>query len=1087
MIETTRVRHSIAQGSLVKVVTNDLGPAKLVGYSGDMVEVEYFYSVARRERVQVAASSVVPVRLEQKTRVYMYSQLHEGWLIGRIDRWIDSRYEVHMPNRGLLYKEESEIYVRCYCPIDDPAELLAAKAFETPFFHRRRSQLVHWLIEQRAVSRGMSGLLSANVHLLAHQVEVVRRVLEDPIQRYLLADEVGLGKTIEAGAILRQFLLDETQGDALVVVPGFLLEQWRTELFGKLSLGNFKNRIHLMALEQVERDVKKINYRFVIFDEAHHVAALAAKNRSSEQARFQVCCRLAHGAEHLLLLSATPVLNNEQDFLGMLHLLDPATYKLNDLEAFRVRVQRRQEIGRMLLAFRENLDPFVLARTSRKLKEVFADDALLQQKLTPLLTGQIEGEEQNRIVRSVHSHIAETYRLHRRMLRNRRESLADLLPPRFDREQRRRNFQVEYDLDERPGELIVLLEQWCLGVVAELDGGSLAPWLEIFTVLVCATGTWLAVLNAVLDARSTKRVCPQLAAEFGQHVAQSLAEIPLFDGEEAILAAMQQVIACESEMGDRFEHLRQVIERNRRRNGLTLPPPKMVVFTGFKVTGIELVTRLRQAFGEKVIASHLASDERLAVERSLETFRCRPECCVLVCDPSGEEGRNLQFADILVHFDLPWSPNRLEQRIGRLDRIGRRLAVQSVVFPGAESSLNAAWFELMRDGFGVFERSIASLQFYVDEKLPILAAGLLHEGIQVCSQIGKIREEIAVEQVRIQEQNALDEIDVLDQQASDYFNQLCTHDANHLAMRKSIDGWLQEALKFGAWEVDTPVPDILRYGRNSRTLVPNDDIHRYFAPFLEKEVSFSRDSVQQKPGTQLLRAGHGLIDALSRHIRLDDRGQAFALWRLESSRDPDESNDWTGFRFDFVVETDLEGVRQVLLVHALADSGLKAVKRLADSLFPPHVETLFIDSHLQIVEDRQFLKVLQAPAVKGRDTNLTQHRHLIDTYISADAWPQLCIQAKQAAQIQLQATLAYRERSERATALARHTLDNRLTLLRLRLERQPEIQQALLAELRTEEAVADLLVMGIESPRLTLDSTGFFVVSGRLPNLQEEE
>ncbi|NJL11517.1 MAG: DEAD/DEAH box helicase [Calothrix sp. SM1_7_51] len=88
----------------------------------------------------------------------------------------------------------------------------------------------------------MTGVLSANIQLLPHQVEVVRRVLSDPIQRYLLADEVGLGKTIEAGAIIRQYFLDNPSGDVLVLAPQYLLEQWRLEMETKFYISQFSDR-----------------------------------------------------------------------------------------------------------------------------------------------------------------------------------------------------------------------------------------------------------------------------------------------------------------------------------------------------------------------------------------------------------------------------------------------------------------------------------------------------------------------------------------------------------------------------------------------------------------------------------------------------------------------------------------------------------------------------------------------------------------------------------------------------------------------------------------------------------------------------
>src|SRR5207245_1171143 len=107
---------------------------------------------------------------------------------------------------------EQSVFVRCEVPIGDPTETLIYKAQETPFFHDRRFAFVRSLIAQRAACRGMTGLLSSRIELYPHQVEVARRILQDPVQRYLLSDEVGLGKTVEAGIVLRQFLLDDPSG-----------------------------------------------------------------------------------------------------------------------------------------------------------------------------------------------------------------------------------------------------------------------------------------------------------------------------------------------------------------------------------------------------------------------------------------------------------------------------------------------------------------------------------------------------------------------------------------------------------------------------------------------------------------------------------------------------------------------------------------------------------------------------------------------------------------------------------------------------------------------------------------------------------
>ena len=195
-------------------VTPDLGIGKLISGDHCLAQVRLFHSIARQEVRGYPPAALKRIQLQQETRVYV--DTGQGWRIGRVvDQYgqlDDGGYDylVQFPNRQFQRCSERELEVRCLWPHPDPTEVLAKGGMETQFWHDRRQQLLDVLIRQRAASRGMSGLLSSRIELVRHQVEVVRRVLEDPLQRYLLADEVGLGKTIEAGCILRQTLLAET-------------------------------------------------------------------------------------------------------------------------------------------------------------------------------------------------------------------------------------------------------------------------------------------------------------------------------------------------------------------------------------------------------------------------------------------------------------------------------------------------------------------------------------------------------------------------------------------------------------------------------------------------------------------------------------------------------------------------------------------------------------------------------------------------------------------------------------------------------------------------------------------------------------
>ncbi|MCC3533901.1 MAG: hypothetical protein JGK03_06775 [Microcoleus sp. PH2017_25_DOB_D_A] len=258
--------------SAEKSPNNDLGIGKVTELSYSTATVEYFCSIGQRLEKILPLTSLSRVRLPPQTRCYIQPENQDTWIIGRIFDWDEDKslYRIDLPDKKIALVAEQEIYVRCNLPIDDPIETLAMKGQETPYFHDRRLAFVRCLIQQGAVSRGMTGLISANIDLYPHQVEVVRRVLEDPIQRYLLADEVGLGKTIEAGAILRQYLLDEPQGRAVVIVPQYLREQWLQELENKFYLSDFlsefADRVQVLAVEDVDRVSPNAALGFLILD-----------------------------------------------------------------------------------------------------------------------------------------------------------------------------------------------------------------------------------------------------------------------------------------------------------------------------------------------------------------------------------------------------------------------------------------------------------------------------------------------------------------------------------------------------------------------------------------------------------------------------------------------------------------------------------------------------------------------------------------------------------------------------------------------------------------------------------------------------
>ncbi|MCC3566032.1 MULTISPECIES: protein DpdE [unclassified Microcoleus] len=1106
-------------GSLVRSPKNDMGIGKVVEVSHPDAIVEYFCSVKNRIRKTVPLSLLQEARLQRQTRCYLWSTSQERWIIGRVYDWDEDKleYEIDLPDSQSLQAVEAELYVRCNIPIADPIDILAVKGQETPYFHDRRLAFVQSAIEQRAVSRGMTGLISANIDLYPHQVEVVRRVLEDPIVRYLLADEAGLGKTVEAGTILRQFLLDDANGRAVVIVPKYLLEQWRQELENKFYLSHFADRVQLVSLSEINQISRNANLDFLIVDEAQELAAMANSSDRNQQQSFELCQKLAHKSKNLLLLSATPVIGREQDFLTMLHLLDPTTYRVDDLQSFKAQVQNRQEIGRTLLDFRETTQPAVLQTKLAQLRTLFAKDdyliALAKELEKSLKTK--ETEEKSRLIRTIRTHVRDTYRLHRRILRNRRDAVEDVI---FDRDTVPK---AEYDLnDEQWSEIQTVLDKW------RAAAPKSSEYQRIFLLFFRASGTWLNVLERVIKARLQKKSSPELDREFGQSDTAILTKTALFSEERELLETLLNTVSKVEEGFDRLGLLRIAILRflavalkvpreyhsnprdllSRIQQQIKRPIPgerfpKIAIFTSFTTTCQEIAENLAKIFGKKAIASHDMTKSADDVEANLHRFKTEPHCFVLVCDRSAETGVNLQFIDWLVHFDLPWFPNQLEQRLSRVDRIGSKMGVQFCLFAGPDmpDSPHEAWFQVLKNGFDIFNKSIASLQFYAETKLITLEEKLFTEGAKgLSSELESIKTEIEQEKIKIDEQYALDEIDILDDSASQYFESLDNCDARHKEMQRAAEGWLCQALHFK--QVEHPsISGLVRYQPTQKTLIPSKDLTTQLVPYCQQYGSYNRRIAHQNTDVVLYRTGEGLIDALGAYVRWDDRGQAFAMWRHDESWDAAEGKEWFGFQFNYSIQTDVQPAAQVLQAQNIENYNLKALQRRADALFLPIFETVYVDARseqMSLVEDAEVLAILQR-GYKGkggpnRDYNLSKNRtSLIDNFVDSLDWDDFCQKGRVVSEELLRGREAFVEMCNNSATSAAIQLKNRVNQLQLRLNRLSKSEQLLESvladEISTESLLSQAVLAGIRHPHLTLESVGFIVISGRAPVKSEDE
>ena len=197
-----------------------------------------------------------------------------------------------------------------------------------------------WFLGHAVVSRSMNilensiygfkELAGSKIYLLPHQINTIMRCLQDSPCRYMLADEVGMGKTIEAISVMKIYMLNRANANALIVVPETLKEQWKTELLLKfnipIGIGKNNNSVTIKSISDLSEKELSSKWDFVIIDEVHRY--LQVKNYYKQLYQISV------NADNILLLSATPVQQRKEEYLDLLRLLQPEKYDTYDIDLF---------------------------------------------------------------------------------------------------------------------------------------------------------------------------------------------------------------------------------------------------------------------------------------------------------------------------------------------------------------------------------------------------------------------------------------------------------------------------------------------------------------------------------------------------------------------------------------------------------------------------------------------------------------------------------------------------------------------------------------------------------------------------------
>ena len=501
---------------------------------------------------------------------------------------------------------------------------------------------------------------TSSIEPLPHQISAVyQEMLPRLPLRYILADDPGAGKTIMTGLLLKELIIRGDLKRCLIVSPGSLSEQWQDELYSKFHLkfeiltndrfeaavsGNVFEEVNLCIVrldklarnEALQEKLKVTEWDLIVVDEAHKMSATVWGGEVKYTKRFLLGRLLSDITRHFLLLTATPHNGKDEDFQLFMSLIDPERFagaQRTSNQAIDVSDVMRRLVKEDLLKF-DGTPLFPERRAYTVNYDLSPKESVLYHEVTSYVqeefnrADQLSNERKNTVgfaltilQRRLASSPEAIYQsLHRRRERLENRLNEEKLGKRAEEYRSSINYDADYDDDDYSSEEIEREEE------------------------------------NVADQASAARTIQELEAEI-----RTLKRLERIANEVRL-----------SGEDRKWDELSKLLQDNECMFTADGQREKLIIFTEHKDTLRYLTDKIRTLFGsdDSVVTIHggMLRDERRKVE---EMFRQDKNVRILIATDAAGEGINLQRAHLMINYDLPWNPNRLEQRFGRIHRIGQ--------------------------------------------------------------------------------------------------------------------------------------------------------------------------------------------------------------------------------------------------------------------------------------------------------------------------------------------------------------------------------------------------------------------------------
>ncbi|MGQ9834347.1 MAG: DEAD/DEAH box helicase, partial [Candidatus Villigracilaceae bacterium] len=493
----------------------------------------------------------------------------------------------------------------------------------------------------------------SKVDPLPHQIEAVYGyILHQPRVRFLIADDPGAGKTIMAGLVIKEMKLRGLVRRILIVAPGHLKDQWQRELkerfderFTLIDRQTMRNRfgenvwedefqvitsLDFARQEDVMRAMVTIHWDLTIVDEAHKMAAYKYGDKMEKTKRYRLGELLSRNSTQLLFLTATPHRGDPENFRLFLDLLQPGAFATVNMLDDSIRSGDNPLFIRRLKEDLKDFDgkPLFLPRQVKTMTFNLGTESPSEKELYNTLSRYVEEQYNKALASDKRRNIAFAMVILQRRLASSTYALYRSLERRKKRLEELRQQADAF----RDGQLVVPAESFSLDEVEELSEEE--RWEK----------------ETLWEMLSSAENRAELEAEI-----QTL---------EQLLHKARAII----EKGDevKLRHFRAALDELMNKTQ-TNADEKMLVFTESRDTLEYLEKQLRE-WGYRVCTIHggMPLESRIAAES-----RFKNEAQIMVATEAAGEGINLQFCHLMLNYDIPWNPNRLEQRMGRIHRYGQ--------------------------------------------------------------------------------------------------------------------------------------------------------------------------------------------------------------------------------------------------------------------------------------------------------------------------------------------------------------------------------------------------------------------------------